>query len=40
VAADVKATVEEATDYAEAQPDPDPELAMRYVYAEGSEGVD
>ena len=40
VAAEVKATVEEATDYAEAQPDPDPELAMRYVYAEGSEGVD
>jgi len=40
VAADIKATVEDATDYAEAQPDPDPELAMRYVYAEDSEGVD
>lgn len=34
VAADVKTTVDEATDYAEAQPDPDPAAATRYVYAE------
>lgn len=34
VAADIKAVVDEATDYAEAQPDPDPATAMRYVYAE------
>ena len=40
VAADIKAAVEDATDYAEAQRDPDPATAMRYVYAEESEGVD
>ncbi len=34
LAADIKAEVDEATDYAEAQPDPDPTTAMRYVYAE------
>jgi len=31
---EIKAIVEDATDYAEAQPDPDPAGAMRYVYAE------
>jgi 2-oxoisovalerate dehydrogenase E1 component alpha subunit len=34
VAAGVKEAVDDATDYAEAQPDPDPATAMRYVYAE------
>jgi 2-oxoisovalerate dehydrogenase E1 component alpha subunit len=34
LAADIKAAVDEATDYAEAQPDPDPATATRYVYAE------
>jgi 2-oxoisovalerate dehydrogenase E1 component alpha subunit len=34
VAAEVGAAVDDATDYAEAQPDPDPATAMRYVYAE------
>jgi 2-oxoisovalerate dehydrogenase E1 component alpha subunit len=40
VTADIEAAVEDATDYAEAQPDPDPATAMRYVYAEDTEGVD
>ena len=31
---ELKAIVEDATDYAEAEPDPDPATAMRYVYAE------
>ena len=37
---EIKAAVEDATDYAEAQPDPDPAGAMRYVYAdvEGADG--
>jgi len=30
----IKAAVEDATDYAEAQPDPDPATATRYVYAD------
>jgi 2-oxoisovalerate dehydrogenase E1 component alpha subunit len=34
LAAEIKGIVDEATDYAEAQPDPDPSTAMRYVYAE------
>jgi 2-oxoisovalerate dehydrogenase E1 component alpha subunit len=34
VSADIKAAVDEATDYAEAQPDPDPATATRHVYAE------
>jgi len=34
VAADITAAVDDATDYAETQPDPDPATAMRYVYAE------
>ncbi len=34
LAAEIKAAVDEATDYAEAQPDPDPATALRYVYAE------
>ena len=33
LAAEIKAIVEDATDYAEAQPDPDPAGATRYVYA-------
>jgi 2-oxoisovalerate dehydrogenase E1 component alpha subunit len=32
--AEIKVAVEDATDYAEAQPDPDPAGAMRYVYAD------
>jgi 2-oxoisovalerate dehydrogenase E1 component alpha subunit len=32
--AEITAAVEDATEYAEHQPDPDPELAMRFVYAE------
>ena len=35
--AEIKATVDEATDYAEAQPDPDPATALRYVYAEDTD---
>ena len=34
LAADIKAAVDDATDYAESQPDPDPATATRYVYAE------
>jgi 2-oxoisovalerate dehydrogenase E1 component alpha subunit len=34
VGADVTAAVDDATTYAEAQPDPDPSTAMRYVFAE------
>jgi 2-oxoisovalerate dehydrogenase E1 component alpha subunit len=34
IAAQVKADVDEATNYAESQPDPDPSTAMRWVYAE------
>jgi len=34
LAAGIKAAVDDATDYAEAQPDPDPATATRYVYAE------
>ena len=34
VAAEIKAEVEAAPDYAEAQPDPDPSTAMRWVFAE------
>ena len=32
--AEIKGIVDEATEYAEAQPDPDPATATRYVYAE------
>lgn len=32
--AEIKAAVDDATDYAESQPDPDPATATRYVYAE------
>ena len=32
--AEIAAAVEDATDYAESQPDPDPATATRYVYAE------
>jgi 2-oxoisovalerate dehydrogenase E1 component alpha subunit len=39
VAADVKAAVDDATEYAEAQPDPDPATATRYVYAEDDGGA-
>ncbi len=34
LAAEIKAAVDDATDFAEAQPDPTVESAMRYVYAE------
>jgi 2-oxoisovalerate dehydrogenase E1 component alpha subunit len=34
LAAGIKAAVEDATDYAESQPDPDPATATRYVYAD------
>ncbi|HET7494113.1 MAG TPA: thiamine pyrophosphate-dependent dehydrogenase E1 component subunit alpha [Candidatus Limnocylindrales bacterium] len=34
LAAEIKAAVDEATEYAESQPDPDPATATRYVYAE------
>ena len=34
IAADVKRQVEDATDHAEAEPDPDPSTAMRWVFAE------
>ena len=37
--AGIKGMVDEATDYAEAQPDPDPSGAMRYVYAD-ADGVE
>jgi 2-oxoisovalerate dehydrogenase E1 component alpha subunit len=36
--AEIKAAVEDATDYAEAELDPDPSTAMRYVYEDGSPG--
>ncbi|HEY8635999.1 MAG TPA: thiamine pyrophosphate-dependent dehydrogenase E1 component subunit alpha [Candidatus Limnocylindrales bacterium] len=34
---EISAAVEDATDYGEAQPDPDPATAMRYVYADDPE---
>jgi 2-oxoisovalerate dehydrogenase E1 component subunit alpha len=34
LADEIKVAVDDATDYAEAQPDPDPGTAMRYVYAD------
>jgi 2-oxoisovalerate dehydrogenase E1 component alpha subunit len=37
--AENKAAVEDATDYAEAQPDPDPSTGLDHVYAEGVEGT-
>jgi 2-oxoisovalerate dehydrogenase E1 component alpha subunit len=37
LAGEIKAAVDDATDYAEAQPDPDPATATRYVYAEDVE---
>ncbi len=40
ITADIRTAVDDATDYAEAQPDPDPATALRYVYADGTEGVD
>ncbi len=39
VTAEVAALVEEATDYAEAQPDPTVETVLLHVYAEGVEGT-
>ena len=36
--ADIAAAVEDATDYAEAELDPDPSTATRYVYAEPADG--
>jgi TPP-dependent pyruvate/acetoin dehydrogenase alpha subunit len=32
--AEIKGIVDEATEYAESQPDPDPATAMRYVFVE------
>jgi 2-oxoisovalerate dehydrogenase E1 component alpha subunit len=37
---EITAAVEDATEYAEHQPDPDPALATRYVYAEDQESPD
>jgi 2-oxoisovalerate dehydrogenase E1 component subunit alpha len=34
LAAEIKAAVDDATDYAESQPDPDPATATRYVFAD------
>jgi 2-oxoisovalerate dehydrogenase E1 component alpha subunit len=34
LAAEIKGVVDEATEYAESQPDPDPSTAMRYVFVE------
>jgi 2-oxoisovalerate dehydrogenase E1 component alpha subunit len=34
IAAELKAAVDDATDYAEAQPDPSPTTAMKWVFAE------
>jgi 2-oxoisovalerate dehydrogenase E1 component alpha subunit len=34
IAADIKATVDDATEYAESQPDPDPSTGMKWVFAE------
>ena len=39
LAAEIKAAVEDATDYAEAQPDPDPATATRYVYADAPDAA-
>ena len=40
LAVEISAAVEDATDYAESQPDPDPATALRYVYAEAPEIVE
>ena len=40
LASEIKAAVEDATDYAEAQSDPDPAMATRYVYAESADSPD
>ena len=34
LAAEIEAVVHDATEFAEAEPDPDPSTAMRWVYAE------
>jgi 2-oxoisovalerate dehydrogenase E1 component alpha subunit len=34
IAADIKTAVDDATEYAESQPDPDPSTAMKWVFAE------
>ena len=39
LAAEIAAAVEDATEYAEHQPDPDPATATRYVYADGPEAT-
>ena len=38
IAAEIKAAVDDATDWADAQPEPDPATAMRHVYAEKDGG--
>jgi 2-oxoisovalerate dehydrogenase E1 component alpha subunit len=40
LAAEIKAAVEDATQYAESQPDPDPSTATRYVFAEDAESLE
>ena len=37
--AEIKAAVEDATEYAEDEPDPDPATATRYVYADEPEAA-
>jgi len=39
LASDIIAVVNDATDYAEGEPDPDPATALEHVYAEGVEGT-
>jgi 2-oxoisovalerate dehydrogenase E1 component alpha subunit len=39
LASDIIAVVNDATDYAESEPDPDPATALEHVYAEGVEGT-
>lgn len=40
IGAAIKSDVDDATDYAESQPDPDPATALRYVYADDPAGHD
>jgi 2-oxoisovalerate dehydrogenase E1 component alpha subunit len=39
LASEIIAIVNDATDYAEGEPDPDPSTALDHVYAEGVEGT-
>ena len=40
MSAEINAAVEDATEYAEHEPDPDPATATRYVYADEPEAAD